>query len=103
MTRCVANELHQQDSIVDIIGVARFGHDFYSLTTSDNELVRNYEELLEPTSEKGAYIITHIFLPRWLITILPWRLNKVVVETTQAIKKKHRVFWYNHIQYQIPT
>lgn len=72
---------------LDIIGVAAFGRDFHSLTTSDNELARNYEEILEPTSHKAAFFAVHLFLPRWFIAKLPWSLNKDLARTTGVIKR----------------
>jgi cytochrome P450 len=72
---------------LDIIGVAAFGRDFHSLTTSDNELAKNYEEILEPTANKVAFFVTHLFLPRWLIAKLPWDLNESLARTTGVIKR----------------
>ena len=72
---------------LDIIGVAAFGRDFHSLTTSDNELAKNYEEILEPTANKAAFFTAHLFLPRWVIARLPWNLNKALKRTTGVIKR----------------
>jgi cytochrome P450 len=75
---------------LDIIGVAAFGRDFHSLTNTDNELARNYEEILEPTANKAAFFTAHLFLPRWVIANLPWSLNKVLARTTGVIKSYTR-------------
>jgi cytochrome P450 len=98
MKECVAAASKGGDEIVeinqwankatlDIIGVAAFGRDFHSLTTSDNELAKNYEEILEPTANKAAFFSAHLFLPRWLIARLPWSLNKSLKRTTGVVKR----------------
>lgn len=98
MKDCVAAESKGGNEIVeinqwankatlDIIGVAAFGRDFHSLTTSGNELAKNYEEILEPTANKAAFFTAHLFLPRWVIARLPWNLNKALKRTTGVIKR----------------
>lgn len=75
---------------LDIIGVAAFGRDFHSLTSADNELAKNYEEILEPTANKAAFFSVHLFLPRWFISRLPWNLNAALARTTGVIKRYTR-------------
>lgn len=75
---------------LDIIGVAAFGRDFHSLTSPDNELAKNYEEILEPTANKAAFFTAHLFFPRWFIAKLPWGLNKSLARTTGVIKRYTR-------------
>lgn len=72
---------------LDIIGLAGLGRDINSLRNSDDELIENYEEILEPTTEKGIYFVLHLIMPPWLIAILPWKLNQRVKITTSNLKR----------------
>lgn len=72
---------------LDIIGLAGLGRDIGSLRNDDDELIENYEELLEPTTEKAVYFALHLLLPGWFIAALPWKLNKRVKVITTNLKK----------------
>lgn len=72
---------------LDIIGLAGLGRDIGSLRNSDDELIENYEEILEPTTEKAVYFVLHLIFPPWLIAMLPWKLNKRVKVTTSNLKR----------------
>ncbi|KAF9698490.1 hypothetical protein EKO04_003484 [Ascochyta lentis] len=72
---------------LDIIGLAGLGRDIASLRSSDDELVKNYEEILEPTSEKAIYFVCHLIFPPRLIAMLPWKLNERVRITTGNLKR----------------
>lgn len=72
---------------LDIIGLAGLGRDIGSLRTSDDELIKNYEEILEPTAEKGIYFVLHLLCPPWIIQSLPWKLNERVKVTTSNLKR----------------
>ncbi|CAI6339584.1 unnamed protein product [Periconia digitata] len=72
---------------MDIIGLAGLGREVGSLRNSDDELIKNYEEILEPTAEKGIYFILHLIFPKWLIQALPWKLNQRVKITTSNLKR----------------
>ncbi|KAF1852036.1 cytochrome P450 3A4 [Cucurbitaria berberidis CBS 394.84] len=72
---------------LDIIGLAGLGRDIGSLRNSSDELIKNYEEILEPTREKALFFILHLIIPPWLISILPWKLNERVRETTGNLKR----------------
>ena len=72
---------------LDIIGLAGLGRNIDSLRNSDDELVKNYEEILEPTTEKGIYFVLHLIFPLWFIAMLPWGLNERVKVTTGNLKR----------------
>ncbi|KAJ4381079.1 hypothetical protein N0V86_003426 [Didymella sp. IMI 355093] len=72
---------------LDIIGLAGLGRDIASLRSSEDELVKNYEEILEPTLEKGIYFVCHLLFPPRLIAMLPWKLNERVRITTGNLKR----------------
>jgi len=61
---------------LDIIGLAGLGRDIDSLRNSDDALIENYEELLEPSTEKAVYFFVHLLFPQWFIEKLPWKLNE---------------------------
>jgi cytochrome P450 len=93
---CVAVEL-QHDSVVevnhwankvtmDIIGLAGLGRNFNTLHNSDDQLIKTYEEILEPTTEKAMFFAAHMFLTRWVIAKLPWKLNQKLKDMTSALK-----------------
>jgi cytochrome P450 len=77
---------------LDIIGLAGLGRDIQSLKNADDELVKNYEEILEPTVEKAVYFLLHLLLPQWLIHRLPWNINMRVEVTTTNVKNICRQF-----------
>jgi cytochrome P450 len=72
---------------LDIIGLAGLGREIGSLRNSEDELITNYEEILEPTTEKAVYFLLHLILPPRLIGMLPWRLNERVRITTSNLKR----------------
>ncbi|KAL5118229.1 hypothetical protein ACEQ8H_003901 [Pleosporales sp. CAS-2024a] len=72
---------------LDIIGLAGLGRDINSLRNSEDELIKNYEEILEPTTEKGIYFLLHLTFPGWFIALLPWQLNKRVRITTANLRR----------------
>ena len=72
---------------LDIIGLAGLGRDIASLRSSEDELVANYEEILEPTREKAIYFISHLLFPSWLISMLPWKINERVRICTGNLKR----------------
>jgi cytochrome P450 len=77
---------------MDIIGLAGLGRDIGSLRNNDDELIKNYEEILEPTYERFAYFVLHLIFPSWFIKALPWKLNDSVKITTSNLKRICREF-----------
>lgn len=71
---------------VTILTCSGLGREFNSINTDDDELVKNYEELLEPTAEKAAYFAVNLLLPRSIVTKLPWKLNKSLADTTATLR-----------------
>ncbi|KAE9965751.1 hypothetical protein EG328_009412 [Venturia inaequalis] len=72
---------------MDIIGVAALGRDFNALKNSDDELIQNYEEILEPTSEKVAFFASQIVGPASLIRKLPWKVVERFEITTSNLRR----------------
>lgn len=71
---------------LDIIGVAGLGHDFGSLVEKEDPIARAYERLLEPTREKVAYFFVNILIPHWIISMLPWKLNRELSDITGTLR-----------------
>lgn len=72
---------------MDIIGVAAMGRELHALQNDDDELIRTYEEILEPTTEKLIYFATQIIGPQELINKLPWGINERVNVTTATLRR----------------
>lgn len=62
---------------LDIIGLAGLGRDINSLKNSDDDLIANYEEILEPTTEKAVFFLLHLMFPPSLIAMLPCKYDQV--------------------------
>ncbi|OCL06974.1 cytochrome P450 [Glonium stellatum] len=104
LTQGIAAEMHENPEHVvevnhwankvtmDIIGLAGLGRDIHALKNSDDELIKNYEEILEPTTEKGLYFVLHVLFPQRLLKALPWRINERVQVTTSNLKTICRQF-----------
>ncbi|PQE27467.1 cytochrome P450 protein [Rutstroemia sp. NJR-2017a BVV2] len=71
---------------LDVIGMAAMGRDFGALRNPDDPLVRDYNELLEPTIGKGLYFAANIFGPQDLIQKLPIRYSRIIAETTGNLR-----------------
>ncbi|KAH6870767.1 cytochrome P450 3A4 [Alternaria rosae] len=72
---------------LDLICLAGMGRDTGSLWNSEDDLIKNYEEILEPTKEKMAYYTANIVLPPWLVGMLPWKLHERVKVTTGNLRR----------------
>ena len=83
-TICGKTEINSWASkaTLDIIGIAGMGKELNVLKNSDDPLVRNYDELLEPDMEKLFYFLLSAFLSPGLVRLLPWRMNEVFERTT---------------------
>lgn len=72
---------------LDIIGVAALGRDFNALKNADDELIRNYEEILEPTAEKVLFFASQVAGPAKLVRKLPWELVRRFEITTANVAR----------------
>jgi cytochrome P450 len=70
---------------LDIIGLAAMGTEFNVLKNTDNQIVLNYEELLEPTKEKALFFLFSVFLGRRIVGMMPWGLNEVFERCTSSL------------------
>ena len=72
---------------LDIIGLAGLGRDIGALRDSGDELITNYEEIMEPTRETIAYFLLHLIFPPGLISAIPWKVNDRVRITTGNLRR----------------
>jgi cytochrome P450 len=72
---------------LDIIGVAGLGAEFNAMKSQDHQLVKNYDELLEPTTEKLLFFLTCISLTTKFVRKLPWAMNEVFYRTTSSLRE----------------
>ncbi|KAL9092124.1 MAG: hypothetical protein Q9165_004557 [Trypethelium subeluteriae] len=71
---------------MDIIGLAGLGREFNALKNSDDKLIQNYEEILEPTSEKVLFFTLNILMGRSFVRLLPWKVNARMRITTSTLR-----------------
>lgn len=71
---------------MDIIGVAVIGREFNALVNSDDELIQNYEEILEPTTEKAIYFGANLVFGPNVVGRLPWKINDRLKATTTRLR-----------------
>ncbi|CEJ61736.1 Putative Cytochrome P450 monooxygenase [Penicillium brasilianum] len=71
---------------LDIIGPAAMGRDFRSLQNSDNPVAESFLRILEPTTEKMAFLAMNFTLPQWIAQRVPWRLNQVIANETGFLR-----------------
>jgi len=71
---------------MDIIGIAGLGREFDALKNSDDELIQNYEEILEPSIEKTIYFAMQIIFGP-IVNKLPWKINRRMTMTTGNLNR----------------
>ncbi|KAH8807122.1 cytochrome P450 monooxygenase [Xylogone sp. PMI_703] len=72
---------------LDLIGIAGLGRDFNTIKNSDDELVKLYEEILDPTLEKRALFVAQSIGPIWLRKILLHGPDRRFSETTRRLRE----------------
>jgi len=60
---------------LDIIGVAGMGRDFGSIKDPTNELSQTYQKLFRPSRSAQILALIGLFLPPWLVGMLPVKRN----------------------------
>lgn len=71
---------------LDIIGVSGLGREINALKNSDDQLVKDYEELLQPTSEKLLFFFMKAFVNARFTEMLPWKMNEVFARLTGSLR-----------------
>ena len=62
------------------------GRDFRSIQNSDNPVAESFLRILEPTTEKMAFLAMNFTLPQWIAQRVPWRLNQVIANETGFLR-----------------
>ncbi|KAK3044035.1 hypothetical protein LTS18_002343, partial [Coniosporium uncinatum] len=60
---------------LDIIGVAGLGREFNVLGNADDELVKNYAFILEPSKEKLRWFAVMITMGTDILSRIPWKMT----------------------------
>jgi cytochrome P450 len=71
---------------LDIIGIAALGREFNVLKNTEDELVKCYEEILEPSIEKVLFFVLTTLGPAKLVQMLPWKLNQDFKNATDSLR-----------------
>jgi len=80
---------------LDIIGVAGMGRDFGALRNPEDELVSDYNSLLEPTTSRAIYFAANILGPQDLIQKIPFmKQNNDLKRITGHLKQ----FCLDHVR-----
>ena len=62
------------------------GRDFCSLQDKDNRVAESFLNILEPTTEKMAFLAMNFTLPQWIAQRVPWRMNDVITNETNFLR-----------------
>jgi cytochrome P450 len=62
------------------------GRDFCSLQDKDNRVAESFLNILEPTTEKLAFLAMNFTLPQWIAQRVPWRMNDVITNETNFLR-----------------
>lgn len=63
------------------------GRDFRSLQNSENKVAETFLSILEPTTEKMAFLAMNVVTPQWIAQRIPWKLNDVMTHDTQFLRE----------------
>lgn len=63
------------------------GRDFCSLQNSENKIAETFSSILEPSTEKVAFLALNFVFPQWITQRLPWRLNDVITHDTKFLRE----------------
>ena len=72
---------------MDIIGVAGLGRQFNMLEQSEEPLLKLYEALLEPSTEKLLFSMLSMLLGLSIVRMIPWRMNEVFNYLTSSLSQ----------------
>ena len=75
---------------LDIIGIAGMGADFGSLDDPNNELSVIYRHVFSNTGQARLLGMIAMFLPIWLLRLLPIKRNAMVRDAVQKIRAESR-------------
>lgn len=72
---------------LDIIGVAGMGQDFNAIKNPSNELYQTYQKIFSPSRAAQILGMLSIFLPLWLIRMIPTKRNDDIEDASRVIKR----------------
>lgn len=74
-------------SALDIIGVSGMDRDFNALRDPDNELSKQYRNVLNPSRTARYLAILAFFLPRWFVDRIPVKDNQNIWNAADYVRK----------------
>jgi cytochrome P450 len=72
---------------LDIIGVAGMGQDFNAIEDPDTELCATYRSIFQPNRQARLLGLLSLFIPMWLIRMLPVKRNAQIRDAAASIRK----------------
>jgi cytochrome P450 len=72
---------------LDIIGVAGMGQDFNAIRDPTSELNQCYRDVFQPSGAARRAQLLSFFIPAWILTKLPLKRNRQVLEARQTIRR----------------
>jgi cytochrome P450 len=71
---------------LDMIGIAGLGHDLNTLKHSEDELVKCYDMILEPTLEARMLFTISVLGAPWMPKLLPWDIERRFQHATDSLR-----------------
>ena len=75
---------------LDIIGPGGTGQDFAALANPDKEVSAAYRSVFSSSGAAGTLAILEIFIPLWLVRLIPVKRNKEVAAATKLARDSAR-------------
>ena len=72
---------------LDIIGAAGMGHDFKTIENPDAEILSTYRKVFQPSGQAKFLGILSLFVPFWMIRILPLQRNDDIRTAAAVIRR----------------
>ena len=72
---------------LDIIGVAGMGHDFNAIQDPDAEIMSTYRKIFQPTGQAKLLGLLSLFVPNWMIRLLPVQRNDDIRSAAATIRR----------------
>ncbi|KAI8409300.1 hypothetical protein FOFC_09136, partial [Fusarium oxysporum] len=75
---------------LDLIGVAGLGRDFGAIQDGQNEMVKTYNIVFQPSAQSRMLHLIESLVPAWVLTALPIKLNSDMSQAARSIRETCR-------------
>ncbi|ENH63244.1 Cytochrome P450 97B3, chloroplastic [Fusarium oxysporum f. sp. cubense race 1] len=75
---------------LDLIGVAGLGRDFGAIQDGQNEMVKTYNIVFQPSAQARMLHLIESLVPAWVLTALPIKLNSDMSQAARSIRETCR-------------